>query len=70
MPSPYSIHLVSVQPEWVEQMGSKPKFWFRRPEDELPWLFKFSRERTGEDWAEKISAEIADTLQIPAARVE
>lgn len=61
----------SVEPEWVEQMGSKPKFWFRWPEDaQHAWLFKFSREGTGEDWAEKIAAELASTLQIPAATVE
>lgn len=51
-------------------MGSKPKFWFRRPEDDQPWLFKFAREGTGEDWAEKIAAEIAGALDIPAPGVE
>ena len=60
----------SAQPEWIEQMGSKPKFWLRRPDDDQPWLFKFSREGTGEDWAEKIAAEIASGLQIHAATVE
>jgi hypothetical protein len=72
MPDCYLVHDVSsVQPEWTEQMGSKPKFWFRRSEDgDYRWLFKFAREGTGEDWAEKVAAELAAALQIPAATVE
>lgn len=70
MTSSYTIHSISAQPEWVEQMGSKPKFWFRRPEDDQSWLFKFAREGTGEDWAEKIAAEIAGALEIQAPGVE
>ena len=49
-------------------MGSKPKFWFRR--DGQRWLFKEAREGTGEDWAEKVVAEVALSAGIPAARVE
>jgi len=70
MTSSYTIHSISAQPEWIEQMGSKPKFWFRQPDDEQQWLFKFSREGTGEDWAEKIAAEIAGMLDISAPGVE
>lgn len=51
-------------------MGSKPKFWFRRSDDDQPWLFKFSREGTGEDWAEKIAAEVATVLTVPAPGIE
>lgn len=59
-----------------EQLGSKPKFWFRR--DGKRWLFKEARfidapsgpVPTGEDWAEKAVAEIAHLLAIPAAAVE
>jgi len=70
MTSFYPIHSISAQPAWIEQMGSKRKFWFRRPDDEQQWLFKFSREGTGEDWAEKIAAEIASILDISAPGVE
>lgn len=70
MTASYPIYPISAQPEWVEQMGSKPKFWFRNPDDDQPWLFKFAREGTGEDWAEKIAAEIAAALTIPAPGVE
>jgi hypothetical protein len=51
-----------------ETLGSKPKFWFSRGKER--WLFKEARENTGEDWAEKIAAEVAATLDIPAAKVE
>jgi len=57
--------------EAIEQLGSKAKFWlrFKNAPDER-WLFKFARENTGEDWSEKIAAEVAILLEIEAARVE
>jgi len=71
MPEPFPIvQLLADSPQVIEQLGSKPKFWFRMQGDDQPWLFKFSREGTGEDWAEKIAAELAAKLQIPAARVD
>jgi hypothetical protein len=59
-----------------EQLGTKPKFWFDH--DGSRWLFKEAREieaptgneHAGEDWAEKVAAEIAGVLSIPAAEVE
>ena len=59
-----------------EQLGSKEKFWFRY--EGKRWLFKEVRviEKsgvvvpTGEDWAEKVAAEVAILLNIPAATVE
>jgi len=53
----------------TEQLGSKPKFWFT-DETGQDWLFKLGREGTGENWAEKISAEFCDLLQIPHALYE
>ena len=54
-----------------EDMGSKDKFWYLHPtEEEEYWLFKYPRFNTGEHWAEKIAAEIADLLGISHARVE
>lgn len=64
------IHLLSDSPEVIEQLGSKRKFWFRMPGDEQPWLFKYTRDNTGEDWSEKIASEVAHLLEIPAAKVE
>jgi hypothetical protein len=57
-------------PEVVEQLGSKPKFWFRMQDDEQPWLFKFTREDSGEDWSEKVASEVAKLLGVKAATVE
>jgi len=54
--------------EDVEQLGSKPKFWVTREDGR--WLFKEARPNTGEDWAEKVSAEFAQRLGINAAQVE
>ena len=54
--------------EDVEQLGSKPKFWVSR--DDGRWLFKEARPNTGEDWSEKIAAELAKHLGIDAAEVE
>ncbi len=75
--TPYPILQVA-QNEVVgdEQLGTKTKFWFER--DCVRWLFKEAREindprgvmPTGEDWAEKVAAEIAHVLRIRAAHVE
>ena len=65
--------IVEVQPEWVidpEEMGSKTKFWYRKPHDETNWLFKHPRPNTGEHWAEKIAAEVASVIGIKHAEVE
>jgi hypothetical protein len=57
--------------EAIEQLGSKPKFWLRfKDVPDERWLFKFARENTGEDWSEKIAADVAVLLDIEAARVE
>ncbi len=43
----------------VEEMGSKPKFWLLDPA-RTKWLFKHRhRPNVGDDWAEKIAAEVA-----------
>lgn len=63
--------VLPVQPEDLigdEALGSKTKFWFRR--DNQDWLFKEVREGTGEDWAEKVAAEVAHLVGVPAATVE
>ncbi len=52
----------------VEQLGSKPKFWFKlRGEN---WLFKEARENTGEDWSEKVASEIARLLGLSTHHTE
>lgn len=53
-----------------ETMGSKNKFWYRPSDSETSWLFKYPQEGTGQHWAEKVAAEIADHLRILHAVVE
>ena len=52
----------------VEQLGSKPKFWFKWQGEN--WLFKEARANTGEDWAEKVASEIAQLLGLPTHHTE
>jgi hypothetical protein len=51
-----------------EQLGSKNKFWFLQGQER--WLFKESRAGTGEDWSEKIAAEVARLANVSAAAVD
>lgn len=70
---PIAYPILALEPESSERfesLGSKPKFWFRMADDPRPWLFKFARPNTGEDWAEKISAELAAVLGLPHATIE
>jgi HipA-like C-terminal domain len=63
--------ILEVEPESLigdEQLGSKPKAWFLGGGEE--WLFKEARANTGEDWAEKIAAEVAQIVGINAAIVQ
>jgi hypothetical protein len=39
-------------------------------ERQRKWLFKRCRPHTGEDWAEKVAAEVAALLELPHALVE
>ena len=58
--------------EDTEQMGSKEKFWCKRRGTEERYLLKYPRASTGEDWAEKIAAELAGDagLRLPHASVD
>ncbi len=68
---PYPI--LEIQSDWVsesEALGSKQKFWYSENHEESPWLFKYPQAGTGQHWAEKIAAEVADAIEIFHARVE
>jgi hypothetical protein len=56
-------------PEDPEWMGTKQKFWFQHPELGRS-LFKLARPGTGEDWSEKLAAEICALLGLPHATYE
>lgn len=75
MAHPYPI--VEVLPGHVladEPMGTKDKFWVQVEGDDERWLFKYARVNngvpTGEHWAEKIAAEVAEYMGLPHAEVE
>lgn len=52
-----------------EPLGTKSKLWLE-DEDKVFWLFKYNRPNTGDDWAEKVGAEVAELLRLPHAVVE
>lgn len=54
--------------ELPEQIGTKFKFWYR--DGQRRTLFKQGRPGTGENWAEKVCAEIASLLGLPHAPYE
>ena len=56
-------------PEESEAMGTKEKFWFRHEELGL-CLYKKARKHTGEDWSEKIAAELCKLIELPHAEYE
>ncbi|NAS00471.1 hypothetical protein [Acinetobacter haemolyticus] len=71
--SSYNIFDIShVESDLLEQLGTKSKFWYSSEGDEF--LFKSVQsntgERLGDDWAEKISCELAALLGLPHAYYE
>jgi hypothetical protein len=56
-------------PEESEEMGTKEKFWFHHEKFNL-CLYKKARQNTGEDWSEKISAELCNLIKLPHAQYE
>ena len=53
-----------------ETRGARPKYWVRIGEDSERWLLKIPRPRTGEHWAEKVTAEIGHLIGVDCAHVE
>jgi len=71
MSQSYRVYKIDVKGKTqIEQMGTKPKFWFINIEYNEHWLFKYNRPNTGEDWSEKIASEIAELIGLPHAIVE
>ena len=61
-------HVNREQAEQFEQLGSKPKFWFREGERRL--LFKAEDRGTGEDWAEVVACHLCRLLGLPHVEYE
>ena len=65
--------VINITPEIYERrknesMGSKYKFWFEQ--ENLNYLYKQARPNIGEDWAEKVAAELCELLGLPHAEYE
>lgn len=62
--SEYIIHRVDRErAQTIEQLGSKPKFWYR--DNKRRMLFKADDRGTGEDWAEVITSNLCILLGLP-----
>lgn len=68
---------LKVSPERMEELGTKPKFWFRGGKKlramfggEARLLFKADERGTGEDWAEKAACELCGLLGVPHVHYE
>ena len=68
---------LKVSPERMEELGTKPKFWFRGSKKlramfggEGRLLFKADERGTGEDWAEKVACELCGLLGVPHVHYE
>jgi len=67
----YNISNINFNAEDLEQLGTKEKFWFLYPPGQsLKWLFKFSRDNTGEHWSEKIAEQLCELIQIPHVKYD
>lgn len=53
-----------------EALGSKEKDWLREPGSGTLWLWKVTRDGTGDDWSEKLAERCATVLGIPHAATE
>jgi len=53
----------------LETLGTKSKAWLTAPNG-YRWLYKRPRPGTGDDWAEKVAAELAALIDVPRAEVE
>jgi hypothetical protein len=71
MSEPFPIRDATLWPtSGDEVLGSKPKVWLQA-DDGFKWLFKENhRVQSGDDWTEKVAAEIAGLLGVPHATVE
>jgi len=67
---PYEIYTIEASPSDIEQLGTKEKFWFLDEETNKKWLFKYSRENTGEHWSEKVAQILCKELCIPHVQYE
>ena len=62
------LDISDVEPIQDEQMGTKRKFWFET--EGCRFWFKFGRDNTGDNWAEKVASELYELIGLPHAEYE
>lgn len=62
------VRIQSSRAEALEDLGTKAKFWYLDGDTRV--LFKAEERGTGEDWAEKVSCELAALLGLPHVHYE
>jgi len=65
----YEVKGINVNPDDLEQLGTKEKFWFWFKGGNVKWLFKYSRANTGEHWSEKVAEQLCKALEIPHVKL-
>ena len=78
IPNVFPVRDISeLDPNRIEQMGTKEKYWFSRTGRHWYWdcegsefLFKAGREGTGDNWAEKVASELCELLGLPHAEYD
>ncbi len=66
----YTVHELTENAEFLEQLGTKEKFWFRDLSSQQRTLFKYSRPNTGEHWSEKCAEQLCILLGIPHVKYD
>ncbi len=66
-----------LDPERIEQIGTKEKYWFSRTAKHWYWecegdefLFKAGRQGTGDNWAERVACGLCGLLGLPHAEYD
>ena len=72
MTDPYPVRVVPADAsDQIESLGSKSKFWYTHAETGERWMFKAVRRvEDGDDWAERVAADVAHALGLPHAHYD
>ena len=68
----YTVYELTENADFLEQLGTKEKFWFRdlSSQEKQRTLFKYSRPNTGEHWSEKCAEQLCLLLELPHVKYE
>lgn len=68
----YIVQRLTENADFLEQLGTKEKFWFRdlHSKNSQRTLFKYSRLNTGEHWSEKCAEQLCLLLELPHVKYD